>query len=229
MNTEVTKIKEIFASTQGEGPYVGYKQLFVRFCGCNLSCDFCDTNFGADNSVVYTPTTLRDYIETNFNLAELHSISYTGGEPLLNVEFLKRFLPVVDKLAYLETNATLASCLQEVLAQIDIISADIKLPSATRVDGTFEKHDEFFGVARSNSDVELFAKVVFDEKITDDEINLTQKLAKKYDIPLILQPKTNIDGGLPSIGFIENVFDKFLKGYQNVRLIPQVHKFLDIR
>ena len=43
------KIKEIFESIQGEGPYVGYKQLFVRFCNCNLKCNYCDTEFSSDN------------------------------------------------------------------------------------------------------------------------------------------------------------------------------------
>ena len=28
--------------------------------------------------------------------------------------------------------------------------------------------------------------------------------------------------------FLEKVFDKFLNEYENVRLIPQVHKFLNI-
>ena len=43
------KIKEIFASIQGEGPYVGVKQLFIRFCACNLNCDYCDTPFLPNN------------------------------------------------------------------------------------------------------------------------------------------------------------------------------------
>ena len=37
------KVSEIFLSYQGEGPYVGSHQLFVRFYGCNLKCVFCDT------------------------------------------------------------------------------------------------------------------------------------------------------------------------------------------
>ncbi|HML25965.1 MAG TPA: 7-carboxy-7-deazaguanine synthase QueE, partial [Methanomethylovorans sp.] len=28
-------ITEIFCSVQGEGPYVGNRQLFLRFAGCN--------------------------------------------------------------------------------------------------------------------------------------------------------------------------------------------------
>ena len=36
-------LSEIFSSIQGEGPYVGERHLFVRFCGCHRSCIFCDT------------------------------------------------------------------------------------------------------------------------------------------------------------------------------------------
>ncbi len=36
-------IREIFVSVQGEGPYVGYRQAFVRFPKCNLECLYCDT------------------------------------------------------------------------------------------------------------------------------------------------------------------------------------------
>ena len=38
-------IKEIFESIQGEGNYIGYNQLFIRFCKCNLHCKYCDTDF----------------------------------------------------------------------------------------------------------------------------------------------------------------------------------------
>lgn len=37
------KINEIFYSLQGEGYHTGTPAIFVRFSGCNLKCDFCDT------------------------------------------------------------------------------------------------------------------------------------------------------------------------------------------
>ena len=38
-------VNEIFYSLQGEGGQMGRAMLFVRLSGCNLSCDYCDTDF----------------------------------------------------------------------------------------------------------------------------------------------------------------------------------------
>jgi len=227
MTNNRTKIREIFTSIQGEGPYVGVKQVFIRFCGCNLNCDYCDTNeLENQDYLEFTPQELKKYVE-DFNLKYVHSIALTGGEPLLWADFLVEFLPLLDSKIYLETNSTLKTNLEKVIEYVDIISADIKLPSASGIENSFAVHDEFFRIARKY-DKELFAKIVFDENILDDEISHCLKLAEKYNFPLILQPKTTGDKISFNQEKIFEVFDKFLASHPNTRIIPQVHKFLGV-
>lgn len=222
MNDKV-KIKEIFTSIQGEGPYIGVKQLFVRFCGCNLSCAYCDTDYDIEGSRTYSVDELID--EVNKHL-DCHSVSLTGGEPLLNTDFLKEFLPKCPLPVYLETNATLANKLEEIIDYIDYVSADIKLPSTTGCADLWKEHEAFFEKA---SHKKLFAKIVFDSSITNDEIEKSVQLAAKLDIEIILQPKCTSECIKPDMDLVEAVFDKFLKKYKKVRVIPQVHKFLELR
>jgi organic radical activating enzyme len=217
------KIKEIFASIQGEGPYVGYKQLFIRFCDCNLKCNYCDTDYlGCENFKEFTVDELLEVVKCH---NDVHSISLTGGEPLLSVDFLKEFLPRVERTVYLETNATLFDKFLEVKAHIGIVSADIKLESSTGLN-TFGAHEKFFKACEG---IETFAKIVFNDKITDVEIKKCCELGKKYSIELILQPEMDGDRIIVSSDFAAKILDKFLKYYKKVRLIPQVHKFLDVR
>lgn len=219
------KIKEIFASIQGEGPYVGYKQLFIRFCNCNLKCNYCDTEFSSNtNFEEFCPLDLAKKVNNEFK--DVHSISLTGGEPLLSVEFLKEFLPLLNKKIYLETNATLSDKFLEIKQYIDIVSADIKLESATGIKDSYKFHDKFFEACRG---VETFAKIVFNEKITDNEILQCCELGKKYVIELVLQPEMQNDKITVTSSFCSQTLDKFLENYEKVRLIPQVHKFLDVR
>ena len=184
------KINEIFDSIQGEGPYIGYRQLFVRFCGCNLLCNYCDTEFNQGD--MYSVSELLNKVKS-FDLEHIHSVSLTGGEPLLQYEFLKDFLPEIKKTGakiYLETNGTLTKALKNVLEYIDIISMDFKIDSSAKIGDIYSSHDEFLKTAKE-AQKEVFAKLVFDENIKDYEINECVSLAKKYDIPLILQPKMN--------------------------------------
>ncbi len=221
--TNQAKIKEIFTSIQGEGPYVGKKQLFIRFCGCNLACKYCDTEFDSNDSHTYSVEELSKIVEDNL---DCHSVSLTGGEPLLHSEFLKVFLPKCSLPVYLETNATLVDNLAEIINYVDYISADIKLPSSTGLEPLWDEHNDFFAKAGGKK---LFAKVVFNKNITDGEIEKSVELADKYGIELILQPEWNSEGTMLDTDFPERILNAYLTKYKNVRLIPQVHKFLNLR
>lgn len=219
------KINEIFDSIQGEGPYVGYRQLFIRFCGCNLVCDYCDTKFNSGE--IYNVEQLLDIVN-QFDLPSIHSISLTGGEPLLHYEFLKEFLPAVRKKIYLETNGILIKPLTDIIDLVDIVSMDIKLNSSAKIGDVFNQHKIFIELARKHKK-EVFAKIVFDENIETFEINECIALGKIYDIPLILQPKMLKNKIAVSKEKMVDVFEKFTAKCPNTRLIGQVHKFYDFR
>ncbi len=216
-------VKEIFETIQGEGPYVGFNQLFIRFSQCNLSCQFCDTDFNSELNE-YNAIELADIVNKRDNI---HSVSLTGGEPLIEIEFLKEFLPLINKKVLLETNGTLYKNLEKVIDKIDIISMDIKLPSTSGNDDLFEVHKHFIDVVK-NANKEIYVKIVFDEKITDEEIQTSINLARETDTLIVLQPK--MDGDILNIrpDIIYETYYKFIEKYANVRLIPQVHKFLNL-
>ena len=226
--TNKTKIAEIFDSIQGEGSYIGYRQLFIRFCGCNLLCDYCDTEF--DKGEQYSLESLLEKVKT-FNLQAIHSVSLTGGEPLLHYEFLREFLPELKNLnlkIYLETNGTLPKPLESVINYIDIISMDFKLDSSAKIGDVYAMHDEFLNIAAQNQK-DTFAKLVFDDNIKDYELNECLSLAKKYNIQIILQPKMDKNTIKVSHEKIMETFNYCSENYHQTRLIGQVHKFFDIR
>ena len=88
-----THINEIFSSIQGEGILIGRRQIFVRFSGCNLDCNYCDTS-KSRNPILGDLITKEELINKINNLItpDFHSISLTGGEPLLHSDFIKEFL-----------------------------------------------------------------------------------------------------------------------------------------
>lgn len=72
------KVKEIFKSIQGEGPYAGLPCIFIRFSGCNLSCDFCDTDHEGGQEM--TVGTIKNAVIT-MSEGIIKDIVLTGGEP----------------------------------------------------------------------------------------------------------------------------------------------------
>lgn len=220
------RIAEVFDSIQGEGLYLGEKQLFVRFYGCNLSCKFCDTKLG--RFMEYEPQELIDELKLYGN--GFHSVSFTGGEPLLQKDFLKEVSWMAadcGHLNYLETNGTLPAELKEVIKHIDIVAMDIKLPSSTGMQELWLMHHRFLEVASSK---EVFVKTIIGEETEEKDIRRAIELIKQVNnaVIMVLQPNSFHD-----IKKLKAKLDNFKGICMENRIIscviPQMHKVIGVK
>lgn len=241
-------IAEVFSSLQGEGILVGLPQLFIRFFGCNLDCAYCDTGSartpGAACRVEETPG-FGDFVEypnplsvdwvTKIVVDRLdgagacHSLALTGGEPLLHTPFLSAFLPALAGRipTYLETNGTLWRELEVVAEQLDMISMDMKLPSATGVPADWEAHRRFLAVGGAGV---IQIKLTFGDLPDDGELQRAVDLVAAADsgIPLILQPVHGIERPAGWGHRLLALQARCMEKLETVRVIPQTHKLLKI-
>lgn len=97
------KVNEIFYSIQGEGYWTGTPCLFVRLAGCNLKCDFCDTQHQQGKEM--TDEEIIDVCKTLSSKCE--HIVITGGEPSIQLtqEFINKLIDH-DYYIHVETNGT---------------------------------------------------------------------------------------------------------------------------
>ncbi|TRZ47762.1 7-carboxy-7-deazaguanine synthase QueE [bacterium] len=220
------KITEVFESFQGEGLYLGERQIFVRFFGCNLSCKFCDTK--PDRFTEYSPEELFARIKQHGN--DFHSLAFTGGEPLLQKDFLKEIAILTRRQGfrhYLETNGTLPEELKEVIDLLDIIAMDLKLPSSTSLSELWEEHGRFLEIA---SRKEVFLKIVVCESTHEQDLHKAIALIKRTHQAVVLVLQPNSYEGI-------NRLNKKLEDFKAIStdnsittcIIPQVHKIAGLR
>ncbi len=224
------KISEIFSSIQGEGIYLGTAHIFIRFAGCNIKCGYCDTD-----TEKYKEYSVKALIEQIRKLQKKHNakyISLTGGEPLLQVEFINEFLSKFKSnksYIYLETNGILSAEFLKIKDKIDIVAMDFKLPSATAQKSFWVEHLKFLKACKKK-DVQVFVKAVVGLKTKASEIKKTAQLIAgvSKNIILVLQPSHNeLSEKLIKKANVWQVLG--LNYLKDVRVIPQMHKLIGVR
>ena len=157
------QLAEIFYSIQGEGIWTGTPAVFVRLAGCNLACDFCDTD--------YSTKFFAGVDEVVEKIREIGGgcpmVILTGGEPLVQAETpaLIEALRSDGRRVHIESNGTIYSELP----------GDVWLcvSPKERVDARM--------AARANE-----AKLIVDERVPEEHLPLFAHLPT-----ILLQPEGN--------------------------------------
>lgn len=197
----ILEIQEIFATLQGEGIYAGWPAIFIRLGGCNLACNFCDTEFES-----FRKTSLAEIITTTITLARptgIKLIVITGGEPLRQ-PLVKLCAVLLESgfMVQVETNGTLYQSLDE---RVDIICspknnngiyAPIRHDLLARISAfkfIISAHDPNYadvqevGQSEYNTPVYVQAMDEYDPAKNADNLALTTSLALKHGHRLSIQ------------------------------------------
>ena len=191
---------EIFYSLQGEGLRTGQATTFVRFAGCNLACDFCDTDFR-----IREQSSLEMVIQTvRSQTTHCRWVCLTGGEP--TIHDLKPLCDVLHDHGYsiqMETNGTRPQPSWEV----DHVTVSPKESQGGKLHAWYLTHATEF-------------KHVIDDQ---NDIDLVLATSALHTNPVYLQPNSLN----PSA---EEICVKSVLRYpQRFRLSLQTHKLLSIR
>lgn len=255
------RVVEVFSSIQGEAELIGVRQVFLRFFGCNLRCDWCDspetlaaprgslppgraeqTAGRGDFAPLANPAPLESVLGAVRHLAQQaphHSVSLTGGEPLLHARFLEAFLPRLRETglpAYLETNGLLPDHVARVLPWLDWIGMDLKPPSCTGdpCPDWLQRHEAFLRVAQPELPARprLFLKLIVGAEADESELRSAFELARRLapGSSLTLQPVTPFGPvtRAPNMEAMLRWHALASDHVRDVRLIPQVHKLINV-
>jgi len=234
------KLSEIFTSIEGEGILFGTKTMFVRLAGCPLKCHWCDTLYalpmesGSDYSIDEVKELILNSLHPN-----TYKVNFTGGEPLVQYEAvieLAKFVRQKDIKTYLESACYDAARFAKVLPHIDLVKVEFKLKDSKVVD---EKH--YGSLLRSEIDCLKLAidkgKTTYVKVVVTNSSSLKEfkelvhevfRAAKPAEIAgFIIQPSYKIDE--PTLDVLFGFYDAVYPVYDEVRVVPQMHKAIGVR
>jgi 7-carboxy-7-deazaguanine synthase len=208
----VVSVTESFESIQGESTYAGLSCFFIRLTGCNLRCNYCDTEYAYSGGRDIAVAELVDaWHSSGAVIAEI-----TGGEPLLQKNFTALAIALRDDSArsvLVETNGSQDISLipDEVVAVIDV-----KCPGSGAGDSFYMPNIDKL---RSYDEV----KFVINDR---DDYDWAKKFVQKYD----LTGKCNaVLFGCVSGKLDAGTLGKWIIADKlNIRLQVQLHKIMNI-
>ena len=231
------RIFEIFTSIEGEGILYGTKTLFVRFAGCPYSCFYCDTldALPLDSGKEYSITEACNLIDSNLQ-DNTFKVNFTGGDPLIQHEAVSELAKHVKARGlptYLESACFDSKKFLYVLPSIDFVKIEFKTIESEFID---EKHyPELLRntleclQAAVEAKKTTYIKIVVSSKTEPESFKeiLEQifKIISKENISgFIIQPTTSLSE--PTLEQLLEFYDLVYPYYDEVRVVPQLHKVI---
>ncbi len=247
---------EVFSAIQGEAALVGERQVFVRLTGCNIRCAYCDQPEALERRPgscrVERRAGRRDWrtAESPLGIDELtdmvaalwqqvphHSISLTGGEPLLQSLRVGRLLERMAEQGWpvmLETNGMLVPALRRVLAHLAYVSMDVKLQSVDGQGVRPEVQAEFLRESLA-AGIATWAKIVVGPATDVGELEQAVTMVADVSsatgvagrgVEVFLQPLTPFGAATraPTPDQVLDLQARALRIHPRVRVVPQTHK-----
>ena len=232
-----TRLFEIFTSIEGEGILYGTKTLFVRLAGCPYSCFYCDTldALPLDSGKEYSINEACDLIDKNLQ-KNTYKVNFTGGEPLIQYEAVNELAKHVQTRGlptYLESACFDSKKFLYVLPSIDFVKIEFKTIDSEFID---EKH--YPNLIKNTLEClkaaieakkTTYIKIVVSSKTELGSFNELRdqifKIISKKDISgFIIQPTTNLSE--PTLEQLLVFYDNVYPYYEEVRVVPQLHKII---
>jgi len=234
---ESVRIFEIFTSLEGEGIFYGTKTLFVRLAGCPFECFYCDTKEALpnDSGKSYAISEACDIIGQSLRPGT-YKVNFTGGDPLLQPDAVARMAKYVQSKGvrtYLESSCFDSTRFARVLPYIDLVKIELKTRDSKFTD---EKHypDLLNHALKSlqlsvSSKKNTYIKIVASSRTTPEHMaDLAQQVFKTADSDeiggFVIQPAFGI--AEPGLDLLMDMYDAVLPHYENVRVVPQLHKLI---
>jgi 7-carboxy-7-deazaguanine synthase len=239
-STITTKLSEIFTSIEGEGILFGTKTMFVRLAGCPFKCHWCDTPYALpmDSGIEYSIEEVKEIISKSLQ-PNTYKINFTGGEPLVQHEAvieLAKFVRQKGLRVYLESSCYDAVRFAKVLPYIDICKVELKLRDSKIVNekqysNLLKNEQDCLRQAISNGKTTYIKVVVTNssnlEEFKDIVVEIF-KIAKPSELAgFIIQPSYRIDE--PTLDVLFGFYDTVYPMYDQVRVVPQLHKIIGAR
>jgi len=231
------RLFEIFTSVEGEGILYGTKTLFVRLAGCPFTCFYCDTvealpmNSGTEYSLEEACKIINSKLQD-----KTYKVNFTGGDPLIQHEAVREMAKHVKSKnipTYLESSCFDAAKFSEVVPFIDFVKIEFKTKDSEFVD---PKHystlmENAFECLKTSVSLKkiTYIKIVVSSK-TDlpsfkELIKRIFNTISKTDIAgFIIQPTYGV--AEPSLEQLLEFYDIVYPLYNEVRIIPQLHKLI---